>query len=159
MKFKHLFLYCSVLLLVACATRTVEVLPVTPEGDNATVKLAETAQSINTSLIELAKIQATATPEKRDPTLGIPDSFALQNYISIDWSGPVETIVRQIAKATNYHTRIIGKRPAIPVLVAVNKNNTPIVDILRNVAYQTYPRATIHVSSKNRVIELRYANT
>jgi defect-in-organelle-trafficking protein DotD len=76
---------------------------------------------------------------------------------SIDWSGPVEPLLHQIAQSTNYRLRVLGTRPGIPVLVSVYDKNMMMADILRDVGYQCGRRAAVVVYPESRVIELRYA--
>jgi defect-in-organelle-trafficking protein DotD len=76
---------------------------------------------------------------------------------SVDWSGPVEPLVQQLANVGNYQLRVLGKKPAIPVLVSVYDKNTMLADVIRDVGYQCGRRATIVVFPESRVIELRYA--
>ena len=76
---------------------------------------------------------------------------------SIDWSGPVEPLINQIARAANYRVRVLGVPPAIPVLVTLYDKNRMLADVLRDVGYQCGRRATVVVYPESRVIELRYA--
>jgi defect-in-organelle-trafficking protein DotD len=86
-----------------------------------------------------------------------PASYGMSGLTSVDWSGPVEPLVRQIAKSVNYRTRVLGRAPAIPVMVSIYDKNMMVADILRDVGYQCGRRAAVVVYPDNRVIELRYA--
>jgi defect-in-organelle-trafficking protein DotD len=76
---------------------------------------------------------------------------------SIDWSGPVEPLVRQIARVSDYRLRVLGTPPAIPVIVTIYERHAKLGDVLRDVAYQCNKRASIIIFPESRVIELRYA--
>ena len=78
---------------------------------------------------------------------------------SLDWSGPIEPLVRKIAASSDYKVRILGNQPSIPVIVQIHQTNVPLADILRNASFQTQNRADITVYPANKVIELRYYNT
>ena len=132
----------------------------TPEAaDPAEAKLAEAAQSVNNSLLNLNAIQQAVTPPPKTFQPPDPASYGMENLVSIDWTGPIEPLLQQIAKSTHYRVKVIGKRPAIPVMVQVYEKNQPIGDILRNVGYQSVQRADIVVFPRSHTIELRYKNT
>ena len=127
--------------------------------DPAEAQLAEAATSVSQSLTSLNAIQQAATPPKYNPDPPDPASYGMANLVSLDWSGPIEPLVGQIAKATGYRVNIVGKPPAIPILVTISEKDTPIGIILRNAAYQCRTQADIVVYPKTRTIELRYAET
>lgn len=125
--------------------------------DNTSASLAEASYAVSRSIVSLSEVAQAAHPI---PNLGpspSPASYGMSGLTSIDWSGPVEPLVSQIAKATNYRLRVLGRAPAIPVLVSVYDKNMMVADILRDVGYQCGRRATVVVYPENRVIELRYA--
>jgi defect-in-organelle-trafficking protein DotD len=76
---------------------------------------------------------------------------------SVDWSGPIEQLVKQLADASGYRMRVLGSKPAIPVLVTVYAKNITVADALRDIGYQGGRRATVVIFPDSRVVELRYA--
>lgn len=145
-------LLISLLLLGGCAPRPVEI-----HLDNQDASLAEASYSVSRSISSLSEIAQAAHPlPKLDPPPN-PASYGMGGLASVDWSGPVEQIVRQIAKMTGYRLRILGTAPAIPVLVTVYDKNMVVADILRDIGFQAGRRATIVVYPESRVIEIRYA--
>ncbi|MDR3492916.1 MAG: type IVB secretion system lipoprotein DotD [Gammaproteobacteria bacterium] len=153
MKIKFLWVVTSFFILSACAT------PPAPYSGptNADRSLAEATYSVSRSLVTLSEVAQAAHPL---PALEPPDnpaSYGMGGNTSVDWSGPVEPLIKQIANTTNYRLTIIGSPPAIPVLVTIYSRNVPIADILRDVGYQCGRRATVVVYPGNREIELRYA--
>lgn len=155
MRFRVIAYSLLALSLSSCATQKLQ--PATRPGDDATVKLAEAADSISNSLLDLARIQAVATPPAKGKSLPNPATYGMQSRASVDWAGPVAPIVEKIATASNYKVRILGKAPAIPVLISLSAKNAPLADILRDVDFQAGKKANIVVYPKSRVIELRYA--
>lgn len=141
-------------LVCACASPKP---PQTFNISNAQSSLAEASYSVSRSVVDLAETAQAAHPS---PSLAPPPSpatYGMAGLATIDWSGPVEPLVRQIAKASNYRVRILGTPPAIPVLVTVYTKNAMLGDILRDVGYQCGRRAAVVVFPESRVIELRYA--
>jgi defect in organelle trafficking protein DotD len=123
---------------------------------NANIKLAEAAISISQSLQELAATERAANPHVKIPPPTDPVRIGMAGLASVDWTGPVEPLLRKIGKATSYRVRVLGKEPAIPVIVSVYAQNIPLADILRDVSFQAQKKATIMLYPSSRVLELRY---
>jgi len=152
MKIKYALITLLALLLNACASAPCEV-----HVDNTGASLAEASYSVSRSIVSLSETAQAAHPlPKLDPPPN-PASYGMGGLASVDWSGPVEPIVIQIAKMTGYRVRILGTAPAIPVLVTVYDKNMMIADILRDIGYQAGRRAAVVVYPDSRVIEIRYA--
>lgn len=160
---RSLLIVVALLLLTGCSNTVQQ--PIDPSlgldpalgRDPAEAQLAEAASSVSQSLVNLNKIQEAVTPPP--PTFVPPDpaNYGMANLVSIDWSGPIEPLIQQIAEATGYKVRIIGNQPAIPVMVYISAKNTPIGDVLRDAGYQCNDKADIVVFPSTKVIELRYA--
>lgn len=154
------------LFLVSCATRKYVVatnyaippLPYQLNADDAEIKLAEAAVSVSRSLDSLAEIEKAAHPCLRMPPPIDAPRFGLACLASVDWVGPVEPLVRRIAETTHYCLRVLGREPAIPVIVSINSKNIPFADILRNISLQIHKKACIVIYPHSRTIELRYIN-
>lgn len=127
-----------------------------PPADDAGVQLAEAASSISQSLTDLTALEKAASPPINCKCLPYPTSSDLCQLASIDWSGPIEPLLRRIACMTNYRLRVIGLRPAIPVLVTIFAKNTPIGYILRDANFQATSKASVQVYPGICTIELRY---
>lgn len=152
MKMNLLCLGAMVCLLNACSSP-----PPEAHLDNADASLAEASYAVSRSISSLSETAQAAHPlPKLDPPPN-PASYGMGGLTSVDWSGPVEPLIRQIAKVTDYRVRVLGTPPAIPVLVTVYDKNMMIADILRDVGYQCGRRATVVIFPESRVIELRYA--
>jgi len=124
--------------------------------DKATIKLAEAASSATHSLSELEAIEKTRTPKYRKH-LPNPTTPGMTDMVSIDWSGPIRPLLEHIAKASHYKFHVLGRGPAIPVIVSMLAKNVPLSDVLRDADYQAGRKAFVFVSPSRRTIELRYA--
>ena len=146
--------------IVALSFAIIACTPKTPEPtalDTTDSSLAEASYAVSRSISSLSETAQAAHPiPKLDPPPN-PASYGMAGLTSIDWSGPVEPLVKQIARVTNYRVRVLGTQPAIPVLVTVYDKNMMVADILRDVGFQCGRRATVVVYPESRVIELRYA--
>jgi defect-in-organelle-trafficking protein DotD len=124
--------------------------------DTHTIALDEASYAISHALVDLSATAQAAHPRKITPPTD-PALYGMGMLSSIEWSGPVEPIVKQIAKAANYRVTVLGNEPKIPIIVTVNAENELMGDILRNIGYQCNRRATILLFPQRHVLELRYA--
>jgi defect-in-organelle-trafficking protein DotD len=127
--------------------------------DPAEATLAEAANSVSKSLISLDQMQQATTP--LPPTYQPPDpaTYGMSNLVTIDWNGPIEPLLTQIADATGYTVNILGKQPTLPIIVTVIAKNRPIGEVLRDAGYQCGDKADIVIFPNTKIIELRYATT
>lgn len=148
----------SAMFLFGCMHRPSTLLKSDEEDiHTASVKLADSAESISNSLQELAAIERASHPAPKVPNPLNPEMIGMAQPISIDWTGPIGPLVQKIAKISDYRVRVLGIAPPIPIIVSLTAKNTLLADILRDANFQCGQRANIAVYASNRVIELRYA--
>ena len=114
------------------------------------------SEQVKNSMNELAAIQKTLYPNIK---LGAPinaKQAGLAKKVSVDFSGPVEDLLKQISKVTHYQLKILGVNPSIPALVSITMKNVTVADVLRNAMLQIVKKADITVYPSHRIIELRY---
>lgn len=155
---KLVVLCICVLLTCGCTNTTSKRPPYNDPSDDASIKLAEAADSVSNSIMQMAKTEKILTPPQQDNTLTIPYTNNLNAHASVDWSGPIGELTRRIAEAAHYKIRVLGTEPAIPVLISINLKDYSLGDILRNIDYQAGNKASIHVYPNHKVVELRYVN-
>lgn len=129
-----------------------------PSREDTSLILAESAISVSQSLSHLAEIQRAVHPHDKLPPLPDPVSIGMAGNASVDWAGPVEPLVQKIARATHYKVRVIGRRPAIPIIVSITAKNVPLSTILRDLSFQSNHQATVMLYPHRRLMELRYLN-
>lgn len=156
MSAKKTLVLISIILFIAGCTQPAPETPTSPVDVNAQAKLAEAAASVSQSLEQLASIEKAVHPAAKIPPPPDPVSIGMAKLATVDWNGPIEPLVRKIAAATNYKVRVLGKPPAIPALVSISAQNTPLADILRDAAFQVEKKADIVLYPRSRVIEIRY---
>lgn len=154
MNYKSILMLLFSLILTGCASPQ---LPPAFNVNKTQASLAEASYSVSRSIVDLAEQDQAAHPLPPLEPPPAPATYGMGGLTSVDWSGPVEPLVRQIANAANYRLRVLGRSPAIPVIVTVYAKNMMLGDILRDVGYQCGRRAVIGVFPETRVIELRYA--
>ena len=127
------------------------------QGKNdADREILESAHAVTASLEKLAHIEQAIHPKARLPKPKNPMRTGLADLASVDWSGPIEPLLKQLARSNHYKLHVLGRRPAIPVLIAINKDNISMATLLRDIEYQSQRKATIQLYPSKKIIELRY---
>ncbi len=120
--------------------------------------LLTSAKTIENSLALLARAQTDENVPLLNTTPLVTAEGGMGNTADIDWTGPIEPLIRKIADMTDYKLKILGNSPTIPIIVSISQDQAVIADILKNAGMQAGKRANIVVFPANRVIEVRYAN-
>lgn len=116
--------------------------------------VSKTTLAIN----NLSKIRRAQYPKQdKMPFTNIHDP-ALMEKLSIDWYGPINSIVKSLAKQSGYTYQEFGKSPKLPVLVNLNYKSEKMIVILRNIELQANNKAQIKIFPKHKIISLRYMN-
>lgn len=143
-------------LLTACASQP-RFVTYGPAGtDPAEIQLAEAATSISHSLDKLAAVRAAEAPPATKQHLVQPTGYTMAGKASVDWSGPIGGLVKQIADASEYKLRVLGNAPSVPIIVSINAQNVNLGDVLRDADFQAGDAAHIRVYQQSKTIELRY---
>lgn len=163
MNIKPLIILSSCLLLSACAIQPYDQRripsPLEEANQVSNITLAEAAASVSQSITDLGETEQAAYPPVSVKEPPNPETYGMNIPTSIDWDGPVEPLVQQIANVANYKLHVLGTAPAIPIIVSISAQDTAIGDILRDVGYQSGNQAQIVVFPSTRIIELRYAKS
>lgn len=155
---KLILIFLASALMTACATTNYKKPPTNEPSDDATIKLAEAANSVSDSMMDMARVEKVILPPNKDNTLTIPNAYNLQARATVDWSGPIAELTGRVARAAHFHLRVLGQAPAVPILISLDLRDQSLAEILRNIDYQAGKKASIHVYPNSQVVELRYAN-
>jgi defect-in-organelle-trafficking protein DotD len=119
-------------------------------------QLLASARSIEQSLLTLAAAEEAENPPiiKTGP-LVTPEA-GMGGHVDIDWTGPIQPLLEKIACMTEYHFKVLGTEPPIPIIVSITAKRAVLADVLQNASFQTTKRAHILVFPESRIIELRY---
>ncbi|MEM1244432.1 MAG: type IVB secretion system lipoprotein DotD [Pseudomonadota bacterium] len=148
-----IFLLLNTLLLAACVSPYVP--PPPPRSTPAGIKLAEAAVNASKTLNTLEAIRKAENPDfkKRLPSIKTRN---MSQEVSVDWTGPIEPVVKHMAKISGYRFRVLGTVPAIPVIVSLHERDVSVAYVMRNIDYQAGTKAFIIVYPSRRIVELRY---
>jgi defect-in-organelle-trafficking protein DotD len=120
------------------------------------LQLLGAATSIESSLNTLAATKETSNPPILNTSALVTPAGGMGGKLDIDWTGPIAPLLTKLADVTGYEVKILGREPAIPVIVSITQNRAIIADILKNASLQAGRSASVLVFPANRVIELRY---
>lgn len=123
--------------------------------DDVSAMLADAADRASLSLEKLAAVENSRAPEAvATPTGNAPAE--LRRAVTVSWVGPVEPIAKTMAERAGYNFLPIGAPPVVPIVVNVDVENKPLIDVLRDLGLQLGMRADVKVDSAQRVVELHY---
>ena len=118
--------------------------------------LADAADRASTALETLAAVEQARSPGIAvGPTDNVPGE--LRRAITVNWVGPVEPITKKLSDRAGYTFQILGNPPPVPLVVSVDVENKPVIDVLRSIGLQLGMRADIRVDATRRMVEVQYA--
>lgn len=124
--------------------------------DKVSLMLVEAADKTSTALQTLAAVEAARTPGVAvGPAGNAPEE--LRRALTLSWTGPVEPVTRRLAERASYGFLVLGSPPPVPLVVALDVENRPVIDILRDIGLQLGARADVRVDSNRRMVEIHYA--
>ncbi len=152
----YIVAFIAIICLAGCGEMVPHTKPRPQAGvsDPALVDTAEAATSVSRALNDLAQVKNAQNQLIRSQDSAVP--MVLTRLITVDWAGPVEPILQQVAQSSQLRLKVIGHAPAIPVVVSVDREETPAYDIVQDIRAQIMDRATIVVFPTSGVIELHY---
>ena len=153
---KSLLLF-SAIMLAGCVTNS-SMQPVATEPDVVSTRIAQAAEKAAAALDTISGIE-----QARAPAMPAPDDYsnapaALNQPITVKWSGPAEQLVETLAARGGMRFQSKGNRPGVPLMISVNVYQKPMIEVLRDIGLQIGRRADITVNGMNNVIEIRYAS-
>lgn len=127
-----------------------------PDSGDITARLAEAAQRTANAVENLQSIEQARTPELYTPVVSeVPPELRI--LITVQWTGPWESLLKVMSERVGYQFRAIGKQTPTPIVVTVDAKQQPYVDVMRNIGLQAAGRADLVLDSQNKVVEIRYA--
>ncbi|MDB2682783.1 DotD/TraH family lipoprotein [Alphaproteobacteria bacterium] len=128
------------------------------EPDKVSALLADAADRASNALETLAAVEYSRTPGVAVAPIGNAPP-ELKRAITVNWVGPVEQITKTMADRASYNFLAIGSPPPVPIVVSIDVENKPVIDVLRDIGLQLGLRADLKVNANGRVVELHYPPT
>ena len=126
--------------------------------DSVSVRLAQAADRASRSLEALAAVE-----QHREPSVqiaSVPNApQELKRAITVEWYGPAEQIINDVAARASYTFQIFGDTPPTPIIVSLTARNRQVIDVLRDLGLQMGTKADLRVDANRRTIELYYPSS
>ena len=131
------------------------------EPDQTSLMIADAADRATRALESLAAVEQTRTPSAAQASAAmVPNAPPeLQRAVTLDWSGPAEDLIRDLASRANYTFGTLGDQPPTPVIINVNAYNEPLIQVFRDIGLQLGTRADLRLDANRRAVEIIYAQT
>jgi defect-in-organelle-trafficking protein DotD len=124
--------------------------------DKVSLMLAEAADKASNALETLAAIEQSRAPAVAvQPIHNAPTE--LQRAMTISWIGPAEGFLKRVADRASYTFIRVGDPPPVPLIINVDAENEPVIDLMREAGLQLGLRADVKVDSVRKMVELHYA--
>lgn len=142
----------------ACTAPKSEDIPEIIEVEAKIADAVEKASSANAAISEVEV--ATAAPVRAAPAAALPANVILPadavQPITLDWNGPIESLLEDIAERSGYDLVVTGRAPANQVMVTLVAKNEPLFGVVRRAGNMVHGYADIGFNPSSKKIELRY---
>ena len=125
-------------------------------ADPAETLLTEAALRAERTFVALARARSTEDPLADTPLPRIVPA-ALLATVTLDWTGPLETITEDLARRAGYRFLAAGPVPARPAIVAVQATDAPLIAALRDAGIQAGETARLTVDAERRIVRLDWS--
>ncbi len=142
--------------LTACEQTGIMKPQLVASPDKVSMMLADAADRTSDALEALAAIEQSRTPGIAVPPIANAPK-ELSRAVTIQWTGPAEPLLRQLAGRAGYGFMAFGNQPSVPPIVNIDAENRRTVEILRDVGLQLGTRADVKVDAAKKMVELHYA--
>jgi hypothetical protein len=147
-------------MLAGCAG-TIDDMEVSPEGieqiDTQIMEAMETSSRANQAIAETEV--ATAAPQRPGPGATLPRTVTLPpaaiQPITVDWQGPVEPFLADVARRAGYTFSVDGTPPPNAMLVNIRAVEEPLYGVVRRAGNQVHGYADIAFNPGSRSIQWR----
>lgn len=119
--------------------------------DEIELRLTEAALRAETALTRLARVEADPEGGGEVPRI-VPEG--LLRRIDLDWTGPLDSLVRKLAGEAEYRFETAGAPPARPVMVEIRAARRPLVMVLRDAGLQAGAAAALTVDAERGLVVL-----
>lgn len=154
-----IYLILAGALLSACAsTDRLEETPPIEEIDSIIAEAVDSSANTNRAIAEVEV--ATSAPQRAGPQPSVPPTVVLPpeavQPVTLDWQGPIEPLIRDLAGRAGYSFRTTGQPPANMKMISIVANEEPLFGVIRRAGAMAHGFADIAFNPANRTIEMRY---
>lgn len=122
-------------------------------AEPAELRLTDAALRAERALTGLQRIRAAQSPELAGeiPRIVAPE---LLEPISLEWVGPLTSLLESLAEKAGYGFLEAGPRPVVPAVVSVEVENEALIFVLRDVGLQAGSGVLVVVDAERREIRV-----
>lgn len=130
--------------------------------DPAVLRMIQVAEGIQAGTNELAEVETAkfrASRKGKYKTRDISLLPGLEKSVSLgaSWNGPIDKLLDKLSSLAGLKPpRYLNVKPAGNVIVNVNTDYRPIIDILEDIGAQTGHRAIIQLKARERLLLVEY---
>ena len=125
-------------------------------ADLAEARLVAAALRAEAALSGLRRALAAERPLDDAPAPRLVPE-ALARRVSLDWTGPLETLVERLADEAGYRFEAAGAVPVRPVIVEIDAESRPLIALLRDAGIQAGAAGLLVVDASRDVVRLDWA--
>ena len=122
-------------------------------AEPAELRLTDAALRAERALTGLQQIRAAQSPELGGELPRIVEPELLER-ISLDWIGPLTSLLENLADRVGYDFAEAGPRPVVPAVVSVSVDDEALIFVLRDVALQAGSGVLVVVDAERREVRV-----
>ena len=122
-------------------------------AEPAELRLTDAALRAERALTGLQQIRAAQNPELAGELPRIVEPELLER-VSLDWIGPLPTLLENLAEKAGYGFAEAGPRPVVPMLVSVSVEDEALLFVLRDVGLQAGSGVLVAVDAERREVRV-----
>lgn len=132
-----------------------------PDISAVDLKIAQAVEKAANANAAIAEVEvAAARPTLPAPGASVPPGVILPAHavqpVTLEWNGPAETLLSDIADRIGYAFEVSGHRPVNPAMVVVVAENEPVNDVVYRVGNMIDGFGDVVLNFTAKKIELRY---
>ena len=122
-------------------------------AEPAELRLTDAALRAERALTGLQRIRAAQSPELAGEIPRIVEPELLER-VSLDWIGPLDTLLENLAEKAGYGFVVAGPRPVVPLVVSVSVDDEALIFVLRDVGLQAGSGVLVVVDAERREVRV-----
>ena len=122
-------------------------------AEPAELRLTDAALRAERALTGLQQIRAAQHPDLGGELPRIVEPELLER-MSLDWIGPLTSLLQDLAERAGYAFVVAGPRPVAPALVSVSVEDEALIFVLRDVAMQAGSGVLVVVDAERREVRV-----
>lgn len=148
----------AAVLATGCATKPASEVAAPVVDQEVARIVAESGERMSKAMLTLAATRSNTHGVIYKDDYPVPAE--LNTPITINWAGPVDQLVKQVAELTGFaYVQPVGKAPATVVIVTIAAKDLKAHDVLANAGQQAGSAADIVVNPDSKKLYVKYPPT